>query len=208
MICKRYRNRIIRRLLYVILFLLAAGQYVSAGNKDPNDPNVLLRTKWDTISSILQNKDVDSKEKEKQINKVARPIFDFPLMAKLSLGKKNWSKFNLQQRKRFTELFVEKLSTSYCEKIMLYTDERVLFKPAVQKKKTIYIPIELKSKDKTIAIVYKLRKLDKHWKIYDVEIEGVSILLTYRSQFDDILRRGTVEELLSLLEKPPKQTEP
>lgn len=203
MINKQYRNWIIRRLCCALLFLLVAGQGVNAGVKDPNDPNELLRAKWDTISSILQNKDTDNKEKEKQINKVAKPIFDFPLMARLSLGKKNWSKFNLQQRKRFTELFVEKLSVSYCEKIMLYTDERVLFKPAVQKKKTIYIPIELKSKDKTIVIVYKLRKLDKHWKIYDVEIEGVSILLTYRSQFDDILRRGTVEELLSRLEKPP-----
>jgi phospholipid transport system substrate-binding protein len=69
------------------------------------------------------------------------------------------------------------------------------------------------SQDKEIAILYKLHKLDVQgkgrvnmpWRIYDVEIEGVSILLTYRSQFDDILRRGTVEDLLSHLEKPPSQ---
>jgi len=203
MINKRYRNRIIRRLCCVFLFLLVAGQGVNASVKDPNDPNELLRAKWDTIFPILQNKDIDKKEKETQINKVTRPIFDLPGMARLSLGKKNWSKFNQQQRKRFTELFVEKLSNSYCEKVMLYTDERVLFKPAVWKNKALYIPMELISKDKTVVIVYKFRRVNKHWKIYDVEIEGVSILLTYRSQFDDILRRGTVEELISLLEKPP-----
>ena len=62
-------------------------------------------------------------------------------------------------------------------------------------------------------MLYKLHGIDEQsrskanerWKIYDLEIEGVSILLTYRSQFDDILRRGTVEDLLSHLEKPPSQ---
>ena len=208
MIHKKNRGRIIKRLLYVVLFMLLAGQDVSAGNNDPNDPNVLLRTKWDKISCVLKNKDLEKKQKEEKIRKIAKPIFDFPLMAKLALGKKNWSRFNPQQQKKFTELFVEKLSDSYCEKVMLYKDERVSFKPAVTKKKTIHIPMELISKDQKVVIVYKLRKLNKQWKVYDVEIEGVSILLTYRSQFDDILRRGTVEELLLLLEKPPKQTEP
>ena len=73
----------------------------------------------------------------------------------------------------------------------------------MRKKTVIYIPMQLLSRDKKIAILYKLRKVDKRWKIYDVEIQGVSILLTYRSQFDDILRRGTVTDLLSKLEKRP-----
>ena len=205
-IYKKYGDRIIIRFGCAILFFLVIGQGVSADNNapnDPNDPNVLLRTKWESISCILKNKDLDKEKKQEQICKVAKPIFDFPLMAKLALGKKNWSRFKPQQQKRFTELFMEKISRSYCEKVILYTDERVSFKPAVQKKKTIHIPMELISKDKKVVTIYKLRKLNKHWKIYDVEIEGVSILLTYRSQFDDILRRGTVQELLTLLEKPP-----
>jgi phospholipid transport system substrate-binding protein len=75
----------------------------------------------------------------------------------------------------------------------------------VQKKKTIYyVPTELIHKDKKVAILYKLRKVEKHWKVYDVEIQGVSILLAYRSQFDEILRRGTAKDLLSRLEKPPE----
>jgi phospholipid transport system substrate-binding protein len=65
--------------------------------------------------------------------------------------------------------------------------------------------MELISKDKKVTITHKLRKVDKRWKIYDVDIQGVSILLTYRSQFDDILRKGTVEDLLSRLEKPPSE---
>ena len=199
---KGHRNRLIRRLCCGLLLLLAAGQYVNADDKDPNDPNELLRNKWDAVRTVLQNKDIEQEEKEEQISKIVDPSFDFPLMAKLALGKKNWLKLNLQQREKFTQLFVERLSASYCDKISLYTDEKALFKPAVWNKKTISILMELISKDKTIAMLYKLRKVNGCWKIYDVEIEGVSILLTYRSQFDDILRRGTVEELLSRLEKP------
>ena len=199
---KGHRGWLIRKLCCGLLLLLVAGQYVNADDKDPNDPNELLRTKWDAVLTVLQNKDIEQEEKESEISKIVNPSFDFPLMAKLALGKKNWLKLNLQQREKFTELFTERLSTSYREKITLYTDEKVLFKPSIPKKKTTHVPIELISKDKTIAMLYKLRKVNGCWKIYDVEIEGVSILLTYRSQFDDILRRGTVEELLSRLEEP------
>ncbi len=196
------------KLLCAGLVFLIASQVVNAHNKDPNDPNdpndpeELLRNKWDAIVSILQNKDIDQKAKEKKISKVISPIFDFPLMAKLALGRKHWPKFTPPQREKFTRLFTERLKKSYREKIAFYKDEKVLFKPKVQKKKTIYIPMELRYEDKKVAILYKLRKIEKRWKIYDVEIQGVSILLTYRSQFDEILRRDTVEELLSRLEKP------
>jgi phospholipid transport system substrate-binding protein len=190
------------------LVLLVVGQGLYAKGNEPNDPNYpkdpneLVRVKWNAVVSVLRNNDVNQEAKEKQIDKIVSPIFDFPLMAKLSLGRTHWPKLTGPQRRRFTELFVERLKTSYCEKIALYQDEEAVFKPAVQSKKSIHIPMELASSDKKVAILYKLRRLGERWKIYDVEIEGVSILLTYRSQFDDILRTGTVEDLLSRLEKP------
>lgn len=172
--------------------------------KDPNDPNELLKAKWDAVVKILQTKDINQKVKEKVIDEILSPMFDFPLMAKLTLGRKHWSKLTPPQCEKFTQLFTERLRTSYREKIMFYTDEKVLLKPAMRKKKTICIPMELMSRNKKITILlYKLRKVNKLWKIYDVEIQGVSILLTYRAQFDDILRRGTVEDLLSRLGKAP-----
>ena len=171
--------------------------------KDPNDPNELVRTKWDAIISVLQNKDIDQKAKKRKVSKIVTPAFDFPLIAKLALGRTHWPKLTPPQREKFTRLLTELLKASYLAKIELYKDEKVLFKPSVQKKKTtIYIPTELIHKDKKVAILYKLRKVDKRWKIYDMEIQGVSVILTYRSQFDEILRRGTVEDLLSRLEKP------
>ncbi|MHC4215194.1 MAG: MlaC/ttg2D family ABC transporter substrate-binding protein [Planctomycetota bacterium] len=214
-----------RRVWLCFLVLLICVQVVGAGEKEsgdpnyPSDPNVLLRTKWDAVACVLRNKQIDPNTKIAQINKIVYPIFDFPLIAKLSLGKKHWPKLTPVQRKKFTFLFTEKLRTSYREKITLFKDEKAHFKPAVQKKKnTLEIPMELISGGKKVSILYKLRraeyrievkvgeqcqqKLVKRWKIYDVEIEGISLLRTYRSQFDDILRSGTVEDLLSRLEKP------
>jgi phospholipid transport system substrate-binding protein len=140
-------------------------------------------------------------------------------MAKLALGKKHLSKFTPAQFERFTHLFTERLKASYREKISLYSDEQASFKPAVRQKKTIHVPMELISSDESITIVYKLRMVSesrkgkagegrqtrtkKRWKVYDVEIQGVSIIQTYRSQFDDVLSGGTVERLLSQLERPP-----
>jgi phospholipid transport system substrate-binding protein len=206
---KDSRNGFWLRILCSALVLIVVSQLAGAESNEPNEPNEpiepkeLLSSKWNAVILVLRNKDLDQKDKEKQISKIVTPIFDFPLMAKLSLGRKHWPKLNSSQREKFTLLFSERLKRSYWKKIALYKDEKVLFKPKVQKKKTCQIPTELLYEDKKVAILYKLRKLEKCWKIYDVEIQGVSVLLTYRSQFDEILSRGTVKDLLSRLEKNP-----
>jgi phospholipid transport system substrate-binding protein len=69
-------------------------------------------------------------------------------------------------------------------------------------KKKIHAPTYLVSKDKKISILYKFYKAEKNWKIYDLEIQGVSIIRSYRSQFSGILENGTVDDLLLKLENP------
>ena len=171
----------------------------------PKDPNELLRMNWDAVIWVLKRNDVNNEETERRISKILRPVFDFPLMAKLALGRKHWPEFTPVQRQEFTRLFVGRLETAYWENIKLYTNEEAVFKPPVRKKKTLWIPMVLLSEAEEVAILYKLRKAKERWKVYDVEIQGVSIVLTYRSQFDDILQKGTAEELLSrLAEKGPR----
>jgi phospholipid transport system substrate-binding protein len=182
-----------------------------ASVRDPNDPNELLEAKWNAVLKILQAKDVEQKIKERIIDKVVSPLFDFPLMGRLALGRTHWPKLDAAQREKFIKLFVVRLKALYLKKTALYTNQEFSLKRGVQRRNTIRIPMLLTSDDREIAILYKLRRLDEpdkadeRWKIYDVEIQGVSILLTYRSQFDDILRRGSVQDLLAQLEKPPSQ---
>ena len=170
--------------------------------KNPDDPNELVAAKLNAVITVLQNKELDQASKEKIIDKIISPFFDFELMSKLVLGKTNWPKLTASEQKKFTNLFTERLKNSYLEKITLYKDEKVHLAPAVPQKMGIYISMDVISNGDKVAVLYKLRKADKQWKIYDVEVQGVSILLTYRSQFDDILRRGTVQDLFTQLEKP------
>jgi len=189
----------------IVLLAGAAQARPDSGVKDTNDANELLREKWDAVAIVLQNKDINEQTKADEIDRIITPAFDFELMAKLALGEKHWSKLNENQREEFAKLFVDKLRTTYREKISLYNNDVAAFKPPVESRKgTVWIPMEMVSQERMVELLYKLRKADGRWKIYDVEIEGVSVLLTYRAQFDDILSRGTVEDLLArLAEKQP-----
>jgi phospholipid transport system substrate-binding protein len=122
-------------------------------------------------------------------------------MAKLSLGKKYWPDLTEENKERFTELFIKRLRTSYLDNLTIYTDENVTYEPAVQVKKKIHVPTYLISKQKKISMLYKLYQSESDWKIYDVEIQGVSIIRSYRSQFSEILKNGTTDDLLLKLEK-------
>lgn len=177
--------------------------------KDPTDANELLDAKWNAVVRVIQSTELNEQTKKEVIDKIISPIFDFDLMAKLVLGRTHWPKLTDAQRERFTDLFAERLKNFYLDKINRYENEKIIFKSPEQKKNTLSIPTVLISDDKEVAIIYKLRKNDEQddnkkglWRIYDVEVQGVSILLTYRSQFDDILRRGSVNDLFSQLEKP------
>ncbi len=180
--------------------------------KKPTTPEEIVRTTWPATIAVLQDSSLDVAAKEKEIERLVTPLIDFELMAKLALGKTHWMRLTPSQRKRYVPLFVERIKRSYREKIALYKGEKILIKfppPGTAKKKSsriVHVPVELTTKDRQAIVLHKFRKAEKGWKLYDVEIEGVSILLSYRSQFNDILQTGTVEDLLTRLkEEPPRQ---
>ena len=189
-----------KSLLYSVFILLVMTQTVGADDKDV--AKELLETRIMSAIAVLQIKDLDQQEKNKQVIEIVTPIFNFSLMAKLSLGRKYWPGLTKEERQRFTELFTKLLKESYLDKLMLYTDEKVVFKTPIQEKRKIKIQTELISKDNTISMLYKLHKSTHSWLIYDIEIQGVSIISTYRSQFDQVLSNGTIDELLIKLERP------
>ncbi|MCJ7542448.1 MAG: ABC transporter substrate-binding protein [Desulfobacterales bacterium] len=189
-----------KRLLYTVLILFISVQ--TGLTDDKNSAKKLLAGKLDLAIAVLQKKDMGQQEKDRQIIEIVTPIFDFPLMAKLSLGKKYWPGLSKEQKGKYTDLFVKRLEASYLEKLSLYTDETVVYKTPVQNERKVEIPTEVISKDKKISMTYKLYKSEQDWKIYDLEIEGISMIVTYRSQFDQILDKGTFDDLLLKLEKP------
>jgi len=187
-----------------VIILLSDGQCLWAGGSEPNDPNnpsKLLQVTSDKVVAVLQNGSLDKTAKTKTLDEIISPFFDFELMSKLSLGKANWTKLSESEQRKFVELFTKLLKNTYLELLTLYKDEKLLLRPAHPQKNGVTIQMDVVSGDKKLAIVYKLRQLQNRWLAYDVEVEGVSILMTYKSQFDDILKSGTVKDLFASLEK-------
>lgn len=186
--------------IYAVACLLLFNPAIAADQKDTAEE--FLKSNLDGVFTILQKKDLSLEAKNREVVGIVTPMFDFQLMAKLSLGRQYWPDLSKENRERFTELFVNRLRASYLDKITSYTDETVVYEQPVNVEGKIHIPTQLVSKGKKISMLYKFYQSDGRWKIYDLEIQGVSIVRSYQSQFKEILQKGTFEDLLKKMEKP------
>lgn len=165
-----------------------------------------LKTSIDKVFTILSGEELTMDQKKIKVVEITNSVFGYPLMAKLSLGKKHWSQFNSKQRSEFTSLFTELFQDFYVDKLDLFSDEEIVFQPPiVANEKKVLIPTLLLSKGKKYSMQYKMAKTKNGWRIYDIEIEGVSLIHTYRSQYNHILERGEIEDLLTKMRE--KKTE-
>lgn len=185
--------------LYAVFGLLLLSRPVIADEKI--DAEEFLKSNLDAVFAVLQKKDLAPQAKNNEVVEIVTPMFNFALMAKLSLGRKYWSDLTQDKKDRFTELFVKRLRKSYLDKLTTYTDEKISYESPVAVKKKIHIPTHLISKGKKISMLYKLYPSNNIWKIYDIEIQGVSIIRSYRSQFREILQKGTFDDLLQRMQK-------
>ncbi|MDY6823376.1 MAG: ABC transporter substrate-binding protein [Thermodesulfobacteriota bacterium] len=184
----------------IVLLILAAGPVFAEG--PANEVETLLKDKIEGILSMLGSTDLQEAEKKQRIMKIIEPVIDFSLMAKLTLGKQHWASMSPEQRKTFVDLFVERLKRSYLDKTTLYSGQKVGYGQAIARGGKVSAPMYLYTKDKKIEVVYKFYPANGNWKVYDVEIDGVSFIKSYRAQFNEILRNGTVADLFAELRKP------
>ena len=193
------------RILFIFLCLLVLSNPLLADDK--SDAQDIVKRKLASVFAVLQKNDLDQQAKKQEIDTIVSPMFDFKLMAKLTLGKKHWPGLPREKKERFTALYIELLKTSYLDKLALYTDEKVIFEPPAQVKKKVHVPTQLVSKDRKTSILYKLYKPGDDWKVYDLEIQGVSIIRSNRSQFSETLKAGTIDDLLLKMERPEKSAD-
>jgi phospholipid transport system substrate-binding protein len=150
------------------------------------------------VLDVLRKKDLDQPQLKARVLAIITPAFDLPLMGKLVLGRAHWPKLNEAQRKEFLDLFVKTIHDSYYEKISLFTDETVEFDaPAPSEKGKYEMMTRIVSKGQRYKLLYKLYRSGTAWKVYDVELEGISLVRTYSAQYDQVLQKGPVEDLLA-----------
>jgi phospholipid transport system substrate-binding protein len=166
-------------------------------------PVDMLREHVNKILEVLRDPALKGesgrKVKKERIRVISEEMFDFTELSKRSLGQ-NWDKFNPDQQKEFIKLYKSLLEETYSEKVTSYTDEKIVIKKEVSlSEKTVEVQTTVITKTSEVPIYYRLMEKNGNWKVYDVVIEGVSLVSNYRTQFREILATKTPEAVLEIL---------
>ena len=174
---------------------------------DVEDINSMVKKKVAVIFDLLGKQDIEKNERNEKIVGELNEIMDFQLAAYLSLGK-HWKKISKTQKKEFVETFQQYINNYIVEKIDLYTNQKIdIGDSKIVKKGRAELEIGILSGGETLQVNFKLRKnKKKEWRVYDVDIEGVSLITTFRSQFSGVLKNSSFEELLQKLKNPTEQS--
>ena len=174
---------------------------------DVEDINSMVKKKVSVIFDLLGKQDIEKNERNEKIVGELNEIMDFQLAAYLSLGK-HWKKISKTQKKEFVETFQQYINNYIVEKIDLYTNQKIdIGDSKIVKKGRAELEIGILSGGETLQVNFKLRKnKKKEWRVYDVDIEGVSLITTFRSQFSGVLKNSSFEELLEKLKNPTEQS--
>jgi phospholipid transport system substrate-binding protein len=165
-----------------------------------------LKPPIESVLSVMKDpkyKNPDMKQQQRdKIFTITRQMFDFTEMSKRALAK-NWKSFSPQEQQQFADVFADHLSNSYMDKIQgEFKDETVEFlnQEAVAEGKAV-VKTKILRQNKEIPVDYSMYTSDNQWRVYDVNIEGISLIKNYRTQFDQLLTKETPAQLIERLKK-------
>jgi len=135
-----------------------------------------------------------------KIRSIVNEIFDYMELSRRTLGRE-WTKFNAQQQNEFVKLFGDLLEKTYADKLLSYSNEKVVFdKESMLREDQAEVTSNILTADgKKIPLDYRMIRKEAGWRVYDVIIEGISLVKNYRDQFRDILAKDSPEEVLKML---------
>jgi len=189
-----------KTLAFIIIVFLMVPLCVYAG-----PPLEAVKTQVNKVLDVLRDPslkgEAGKKVKREKIRNISGNMFDYTELSKRTLGQ-NWSKLNAGQQTEFLGLYKTLLEDAYADKIITYTDEKVVFgKETTLSEKTVEVQTTIITKKADIPIHYRVIQKGGDWKVYDVVIEGVSLVSNYRNQFKEILSNKTPDALLDTLRK-------
>ena len=168
-------------------------------------PLATVQVHVNSVLEVLRDPSLKGESKKKlrqdRIRNISEKMFDFTELSRRTLAQ-NWKEFSDSQKKDFIELYKTVLESAYIDKIMAYTDEKVVFqKETALTDKTSEVQTAVMTRKDEIPINYRVIRTDDGWRVYDVVVEGVSLVNNYRSQFREILINKTPDDLLEILRK-------
>jgi phospholipid transport system substrate-binding protein len=181
--------------LSILIFLLFALPAQAA------EPLATVQAEVNKVLDVLRDKTLTTEAKREKLRNLYSEMFDEVEMARRTLGA-NWKKLNPAQQEEFVRLYRQVLEKAYINKILSYTDEKIVFARASMLSDNLAeVQTKIITSSQEIPLNYRVFLKDGTWKVYDVVIENVSLILNYRSQFAAILAKNTPEQMLETLRK-------
>ena len=142
--------------------------------------------------------------KKEKLDAIYEQMFDEVELSRRTLGG-NWNKLNPAQQQEFIKLYRKILETAYIDKILSYTNEKIVFsKENMLSNNQAEVQAKVITSSNEIPIFYRVILKGGTWKVYDVGAENVSLVQNYRSQFNSILEKNTPDQLLEILRQKVK----
>lgn len=196
--------------IQIVLFTLALSVAAPAWAGAP--PDELVRKTTDEILALTKaNRETYAKDVSKlykMADEKVLPHFDFARMAQWVLGA-NWRSATPEQRTRFTGEFRDLLVRTYATALLNYTDQKIIYLPLISKPGDTDVVVKTEVKQTSggpnIPIHYTFYKKNDDWKVYDVSIEGVSLVTNYRSVYAGKIRNEGMEALIASVAQSNKQ---
>lgn len=205
-------NKTLMHLLLTLAAVMLAFSPLIASAEAMPEPQALVKKASDDMLKALKDNEAELQADPEKIydlvEDILMPHFDFEKMSKLALGK-NWRSADADQRKRFVEEFRLLLIRTYSTAMLEYTDEEIKMLPFRDdlSRKRVTVPMEVVQKGgPSIGMSLSLyQNKQDAWKVYDVKIDGISLVTNYRSSFANEIRSGGMDQLIKDLAERNKK---
>jgi len=167
-----------------------------AGNTPTDD----VRSSVDSILEILKNEQLDKEGKRTQMSALINKRFDFRAMSQRTLAT-NWKKTTDEEKQQFVALFSQLIENSYIGKIESYTNEKVDYPGEKVKGRKAIVETLIITSSGDVPVDYKVYQKGDQWLVYDVIIEGVSLISNYRSSYQEIVKKEGFDGLLTKMQE-------
>jgi len=177
---------------------------LAASTQAEQSPMLSVQTTVDAILGILTNAEIDREQKRAEMRDIINKRFDFRAMSQRTLAT-NWKKASKDEQKQFVGLFAQLIQNSYIGKVEAYTSETVEYPAEKIKGKRAVVDTLIITSSKEIPVNYKLYLKKAEWRVYDVIIEGVSLISSYRSTYQEIVKKEGFPGLFVKMEAKLKE---
>jgi phospholipid transport system substrate-binding protein len=162
-----------------------------------------VKSSMDQVVRVLEDQELKKPdrtvERRRQLEKIFGDRFSYEEMAKRSLGA-HWHKLDATQRQEFVELFQGLLARSYMGTIEAYSGEQTQYLGERDEGDYAEVRTKLFSRKGAIPVDYRLLTKSGEWRVYDIVVDGISLVHNYRGQFTNIIRTSSYEDLVEKLQ--------